>query len=212
MKILRDAIMLVNASRRVYLTLNILYFGLVILAMLYTFFDRSLQIALGEQISLSFSQGMLSPVLDAYSTGEIFSAVGLTFIVNLVLGSLIAITLPSMIIPFSGYIVGVIRAVIWGIIFSPIITNIGVNEIIMGALIGVLIFLEGQAYVLAMFAAYLQGRAFLWPERVGAASRRQGYLRGLFDTGKIYVLVLLALIVAAVYEASIAILIFPKLM
>lgn len=212
MNLLREAIKLVQDSRRAYLILNVAYYGLVIIAMLYTFNDRSVQKALGEQISLGFSQGMLSPVLEAYSTGQIISAVGLTFVINLVLGSFICISLPSMIIPFSGYIIAIVRAVLWGILFSPVTTDIGINEIIMGVLIAILIFLEGQAYVLAMFGAYLHGKALLWPEKVGAVSRMDGYLKGLIDNGKVYILVVLVLIVAAVYEASIAILVFPFLL
>lgn len=212
MNLLREAIKLVQESRRAYIFLNVVYYGLVIIAMLYTISNRSVQEAMGEQISLSFSQGMLSPVLEAYTTGQIISAIGLTFVINLVLGSFICITLPSMIIPFSGYIIAIVRAVLWGILFSPVITNIGINEIIMGVLIAILIFLEGQAYVLAMFGAYLHGKAFLWHEKAGVASRMDGYLRGLIDNGKVYILVVLVLIIAAVYEATIAILIFPFLM
>ncbi len=211
MNILRDAVKLIVDSRRPYIILNIVYYGLIICAMSYTFYDRSLQQELTDQISLGFSQGMLSPVVEAYTTGQILSAVGLTFVINLVLGSFISITLPSLIIPFSGYIIGGIRALLWGVIFSPSITGIGIKEITMGVLIAILLFLEGQGYVLAMMAAYLQGRAFLWPQRIGAADRVQGYLRGLIDTGKVYLLVVLALVVAAVYEALIAILILPKL-
>lgn len=212
MNILREAFQLVSGSRRSYIILNIVYYGTIVVAMVYTFFNRAVQQELTSQITLGFSQGMLSPVIEAYSTGQIFSAVGLTFIINLVLGSFVSITLPSMIIPFSGYLTYFVRAFMWGILFSPNLSNIGIKEVIMGLLITILIFLEGQGYVLAMFAAHLQGKAFLWPQRVGAATRGQGYSRGLVDTGKIYLLVVLALVVAAVYEVSIAILILPNLM
>ena len=60
--------------------------------------------------------------------------------------------------------------------------------------------LEGQAYILTMLAAYIQGRAFLWPKSVGLERRGQGYLEGLKRTGKMYVLVILTLLIAAVYE------------
>ena len=51
-----------------------------------------------------------------------------------------------------------------------------------------------------MLATYLQGRAFLWPKTVGLESRGRGYLEGLKRTGKIYVLVVLTLLIAAIYE------------
>ena len=60
--------------------------------------------------------------------------------------------------------------------------------------------LEGQAYILTMLAAYMQGRAFLWPKSVGLESRGKGYLEGLKRTGKLYLLIILTLAIAAIYE------------
>jgi hypothetical protein len=60
--------------------------------------------------------------------------------------------------------------------------------------------LEGQAYILVMFALYLQGRAFLWPKSAGVEGFGRGYFEGLKRTGKIYILVILTLAVAAIYE------------
>jgi len=60
--------------------------------------------------------------------------------------------------------------------------------------------LEGQAYILVLLAAYLQGRAFLFPKSIGIDGHLRGYLEGLKRTGKVYLLVILTLIVAAIYE------------
>ncbi len=211
MNILREAFQLISGSRRSYIILNIIYYGVILIAMVFTFFNRPMQQELTSRITLGFSQGMLSPVVKAYSTGQILSAVGLTFFFNLALGSFISITLPSMIIPFSGFITYIVRAFLWGILFSPNLSNIGIKEVLMGLLIAILIFLEGQGYVLAMFGAHLQGKAFLSPFQTGAATIGQGYLKGVVAEGKIYLLVVLTLIVAAVYESLIAILILPYL-
>jgi len=51
-----------------------------------------------------------------------------------------------------------------------------------------------------LFAVYLQGRAFLWPKSVGLETHKQGYVEGLKRTGRMYVLVVLTLAIAAVYE------------
>jgi hypothetical protein len=211
MKLLQEALRLISASRRPYIILNVIYYGVILIAMIFTFFNRALQQELTGQISLGFSQGMLSPVVEAYTTGQILNAVGLTFVINLVLGSFISITLPSMVIPFSGFVTYIVRAFLWGIIFSPPLADIGIKQVFMGLLIAVLMLLEGQGYVLAMFGAYRQGRAFLFPQQAGAATRREGYQSGLIDTGKIYLLVVITLVIAAVYEALIAILILPYL-
>ena len=60
--------------------------------------------------------------------------------------------------------------------------------------------LEGQAYILALFAIYLQGRAFLWPKSVGLKTYKQGYVERIKRTGRMYILVILTLAIAAVYE------------
>jgi hypothetical protein len=62
--------------------------------------------------------------------------------------------------------------------------------------------LEGQAYILAMVAAYIQGRAFLFPNTIGLESRVKGYVEGLKRTGKLYVLVIVTLAIAAIYEVA----------
>ena len=81
----------------------------------------------------------------------------------------------------------------------------------MGLLVGLLLVLEGQGYVLAMLGAWVQGRAFLSPQSVGAADRGQGYLAGLKRALRVYVLVVLVLAVAAAYEATLVIIVGPLL-
>jgi hypothetical protein len=60
--------------------------------------------------------------------------------------------------------------------------------------------IEGQAYILTMLAAYIQGRSFLWPGTVGLESHWKGYGEGVKLSARLYVLVILTLVVAAVYE------------
>ena len=60
--------------------------------------------------------------------------------------------------------------------------------------------LEGQGYILALLAAYIQGRAFLWPKTAGVEGHARGYVEGLKRTGLLYVLVVLVLLISAIYE------------
>jgi hypothetical protein len=106
-------------------------------------------------------------------------------------------TLPSLFIPFSGFLMGILRAVLWGLLMAP--TSPELAKIMIPHSLTLL--LEGQAYVLVLLAVYIQGKAFLWPRSEGAVSHLQGYKVGLVRTGKIYVLVTLVLLVAAIYEA-----------
>lgn len=209
MKFIRRGIEVVREWRRAYVVLNAVYYGLVILTMAYAIFDRSLQQQLLDAIGTAFTEGPPSSVGGAYLSGQFWRAVVLTFVINLAVGSFVTITLPSLLIPFSGLLVAEYRAALWGVIFSPTLSDLSGWHIVFGVFVLLLVLLEGQAYVLAMLAAYIHGRAWLWPSTVGAASRRAGYAAGLRRSAWIYVLVIMTLAVAAVYEA-LAVIIFPS--
>jgi hypothetical protein len=191
--------------------MNLGYFGLVVAGMVYAAFNRPLQLSLLESVEGAFEAGPIAMVANAYIGGRIPLAISLTFLVNLAIGSFLSITLPSLVIPFSGLLIGFFRAVLWGVLFSPTKLELSPPTILAGVLIVVLIFLEGQAYVLAMLAAYVQGNAFLFPKQVSAESHARGYLIGVGRTSLIYLLVALVLAIAAVYEVLIAVLILPRI-
>jgi len=211
MKALQSALSVLGASRRAYVTLNLVYYGLVVCGMVFTALNRSVQRELLAAVGNALTQGPLAGVGSAYTTGQTALAIALTFAINLVVASFISITLPSLIVPFSGMLVGLVRAVTWGLLFSPPTLAVGGREAAIGLLIGILLVLEGQGYVLTMLAAWVQGRAFLSPQSVGAADRGQGYLAGIKRSLRLYMLVVLVLAIAAVYEAVVAIVIIPGL-
>jgi len=194
--LLKSAWGLVQENRRAYILINILYYGLVIVGMIYVAFNQELQRSLMNEIGAEFMTGPLSFVGQAYVNAQVFTAILVTFFVNLLIGSFASVTLPSLIIPFSGILVGIYRAILWGLLLSP------ANPDLRLAMIphSITLILEGQAYILTMLAAYIQGRAFLWPKSVGLESRAKGYLEGLKRTGKLYLLIILTLAIAAIYE------------
>lgn len=212
MKALRTAVQAIRDAKRPYLILNLVYYGLVACGMAYAAFDRSVQQSLMEAVGNALTAGPLATVVEAYSAEQVVLAVGLTVGINLAVGSFVSITLPSLIIPFSGLLVGGIRAVTWGLLFSPqSVSGVSSGEALTGVLFVVLVILEGQGYILAGMGAYLQGHAFLWPQSVGATGHRQGYWRGLKDAARIYILVALVLLVAAVYEVWFVVAAVPAL-
>jgi hypothetical protein len=195
---LRRSIEVVRADLGAYLFLNSAYYGLVLLGMAYvTYINPALQHDLLQAVGQAFTQGPLAAVGNAYTGGQVLSAMILTFLVNLLLGSLIEMQLPSLIVPFSGILMGLFRAVMWGLLLAPSEPSLA------GAMIphSLTLLLEGQAYVLAMLAAYVHGRAFLRPAAYGLAGHGRGYVEGLRRSGWIYLLVVVFLAVAAVYEA-----------
>lgn len=205
--ILQQAFALLRQHRRAYLLTNLIYYAFVIIGAAMVFAIPALQSMMMEGIEQGFGEGSsLAPLVEAYVNEEVLAAAGLTFGVNLVLGSFIYITLPSLIIPFSGLLTGVFRALLWGFIFSPAsVSGVTASDVLFGALLVILLLLEGQGYVLAMFAAYLQGRSVVFHRRVGAETIWQGWLHGLKQTALVYILVALVLLVAAVYEVVIAV-------
>jgi hypothetical protein len=211
-KALRAALRIIGDAKRPYVILNLVYYGLVACGVTYAAFDRSIQQSLLENVDNALTAGPLAAVAEAYRAEQVVLAVGLTVGINLAVGSFASITLPSLIIPFSGLLVAGIRAVTWGLLFSPqSVSELSPGEALTGVLFVVLVILEGQGYILAAMGAYLQGRAFLWPQRAGATGHRQGYWRGLKDAARIYLLVALVLLVAAVYEVWFAVAAAPGL-
>jgi hypothetical protein len=197
MKLIQSALETIKESRRAYIILNLVYYGLVVFGMVYVAFNPSLQQLLIDAVGNAFTEGVLSAVGSAYTGGQVLQAMVLTFVVNLFLGSIAVITVPSLVIPFSGLLIGAYRALLWGLLLSP------TTPVLRWVMIphSLVLILEGQAYILAMLAAYVQGRAFLWPHSVGAATRRQGYGVGVKLSVRIYLLIVLLLALAAVYEA-----------
>lgn len=210
-KVFGPTLAAVSRMRRAYVGLNLAYYGLVAASMVYSVLDPSLQQLLMGTVLDAFQSGPLSSVLEAYSGGQVVQAVALTFAVNLFLGSLVSIALPSLVIPFGGFLVAALRATMWGLLFAPTSAPTSIASAGAGLLVALLLLLEGQGYVLATLAAYAQGRAFLAPKQVGAASHAQGYWIGVKQALRIYLLVALVLIVAAIYEVSIAVWLLPHL-
>lgn len=204
---IKSAWRIIKEHSRAYIALNVIYYGLTACAMIFVAFIPSVQEQLLGAVREGFQSGPLRPVANAYQGGHFFAAVAWTFVVNFVAGSFLTITLPSLVVPFSGIAMGIVRATLWGLLLSP--AN---EELALGMIPHSLtLLLEGQAYILAMFAAYVQGRSFVQPRWVGAATCGQGYLAGLKLSLKIYSLVVLLLAVAAVYEAAEVIYIVPRL-
>lgn len=183
--------------RRAYITLNILYYGLVILGMIYVAFNPDVQTELLQSVRQSFDQNpLLAPVSEAYGAGQVLRSMGLTFIINLVLGTLIQITLPSMIIPGLGLLLGMYRAILWGLLLSP------ANLDLAGPMIphSLTLLLEGQGYILAMLGVYILAFYWLRPKPGGFESRWQGYKAGLASNLRLIGLAALVLALAAIYE------------
>jgi hypothetical protein len=127
---------------------------------------------------------------------DFLTTTALIFFIDLAV-TLAFTTSPSCVIPYVGILAVAQRAMTWGMQFAPI----GVYRTIFIPHLPTLL-LEGFAYVIAAFAAYLHGNATLFARRDGLSSWFDGYKSGLMMTARLYLIVVAVLIVAAAYEAA----------
>jgi hypothetical protein len=186
---------IIDENRRVYILINIVYYGLIVLAMIYVAFNQPLQTEMLKTANEKLLTGALAMIGKEYGPNEFLWAIGAMYFANLMGASYGAITFPSFIIPFAGMALGAFRAVEWGLVFSP------ANPDIRPAMImhSLTLVLEGQAYILAMLGAYVHGRMLIWPQTAGLTSRRQAYIEGVRQTGTLYMLIMVVLAIAAIY-------------
>jgi hypothetical protein len=199
-RLLQNGLTIIREHRRAYVAINVGYYGMIIACMVFVVFFPDVQRNLLEDIRKYADQdgrGVMKAVFIAYAEGRVAAAIALTFAVNFVVGCLLFIAAPSLIVPFSGLLTGFFRAALWGLFMSPADPSLRWTMVPHS----LTVLLEGQAYVVAMLAAYQQGLALFRPHMVGAESWRQGIAAGVKRTASLYVLIVVLLAVAAVYEA-----------
>lgn len=203
MRILREPLRLIRANLRAYLVLNAIVYGLCLVGMAVAMIFPQLNTA---QQTIMNDNGTTGLVTSLLSNVWLFALT--IFAVNVGTVALPVILLPSLIVPFSGIAVFAYRAFNFGVTLAP------VNEVSATILIphSLTMIIEFQAYAVVMFAAYLIGKAWLWPKTVDASTRRQAYLRGLGQARWLGLPALALFVVGAVYEAFEIIYLVPPLL
>ncbi len=203
---------------RLFWATHIIYFGLYILMAALIRTVPALHTVLMTSVQQAFTgEGPLAVAGAAYLSGNILWAAAVTFAVNFLLGTIVMITLPSLIIPGVGVLVAVFRATLWGLLLGPADVSLALGMIPHS---GTLL-LEGEGYILATFFAMLMpvilfgsGRPALKPaeavdgefadppsEPTHETTGRR-FLRAIGLNLKGLLLVALVLAVAAIYEAA----------
>jgi hypothetical protein len=193
----RSPIALIRTNLRAYVTLNAVYYGLILIGAVAAALFPNSQQNLVANTSAGLNSGPLSWLTNAYTSGNFTLAALGTFGVNLVGGAFGTLTLPSAIIPFSGVLAGCVRASMWGMTLAPTTPKM------MLAMIphSITMLLEGQAYVLAMFGSYLWATWLFHPDRAGASTAGQAYRAGARANLQLYKLIVPLLALSAAYEA-----------
>ncbi|MFI6393137.1 stage II sporulation protein M [Nonomuraea sp. NPDC050540] len=192
MNLLRRPFQIIRADPRAYLLINALAYGTLLLGMALALMFPDLHAARTS----SFVDGGQGALVDAViGSPWVFGAT--IFLVNVFATALPLIVLPSLVIPFAGLVVFVIKTIDIGILLAPVDRTSAL--ILIPHSLTMLI--EFQAYALVMFGAYLLGRSWLRPATVGATTRRQAYVRGLSRLGRLWLAALALFVIGAVYEA-----------
>jgi hypothetical protein len=189
---LRRPFQIIRADLRAYLLINALVYGVLLLGMALAMIFPDLHAARTS----SFVDGDQRALVDTL-IGNPWAFGTTIFLVNVFATALLLIVLPSLVIPFAGLIVFVIKTIDIGIILAPVDRTSALILIPHSPTI----LIEFQAYALVMFGAYLLGRSWLRPATVGATTRRQAYVRGLKRLGWLWLPALALFVIGAVYEA-----------
>ena len=202
MSMLRKSFSIVRANLRVYLVLNALLYGLLLIGLGAGLIFPELTTARIASLEQDGTADLVETLL-----GNVWLFALVIFANNVLRASLLSILLPSMIAPFAGILYFAYQAFLLGVTLAPVDGGRGM------ALIphSLTVLIELQAYVLVMLGAYLLGKAWLRPSTVGARNRRQGYLHGLRQVGWLGLPALALLIVGATYEAFTLIYLVPLL-
>lgn len=204
--VLTSGLAVIGQHRRAFVVLNIAYLGMFLVGVLATAVIPELRPGgLGAIQGGPEAGGLGAVIADAYRSGNIAIAAVVTLVVNLVFASLVQTTVPTLVIPFLGVALTLVRGLSWGVLFTPI----GAPDALF-LVHWVTLLIEGAAYVVVGFAAWVQGRYFLQPRRFGFDSRRAGYVGGLLATAKLYVPVAVLLVIGAIYEAITVILVIAR--
>lgn len=199
MKLIDDIREIFSKDKKLFLYTNVFYFGLVIMGALIALAFPQVQRYFLDLTTTGLNNGPMSGVAVAYRSGDVLNAAAVTFVTNLFLGTIAEITIPSLIIPIWAPIMGMVRALLWGIILVvPVPGILPLNTLLPHYLT---LFLEGEGYVVAIFACLRQVKVLLHLGTIPADRRVKVYFASIVDNVKLLPVVAVILAVSALYEA-----------
>ncbi len=199
MKIISDIRAIFKKDWKLFLATNAFYFGLVLIGALIALADPQIQSSLFTLAGAGLNSGPLSSVGNAYHSASVPYAAAVTFVTNLLLGTLVEITIPSLIFPPWALFMGFVRSLMWGIML--VVPMEGIYPLGRALPHYLTLLLEGEAYVVAIFACVRQIKALVKPQAFDTDDRLKAYARSIVDNGKLLLVVALLLAISALYEA-----------
>ncbi len=177
--------------------MHAVYFGLFLIGMLVIYEAPLLQDFILAAISgqIESESGPLGVAGTAYESRNVAVAAVVTFLINFFAGSLLVITLPSVILPGIGVFMAMFRATVWGILLAPsYMVLAGRHAFSFGhAALG-----GRRLYTRRLFRPTCADLSFQPKEGENIGAR---YVRAVLMNLKGNIIVFIVLAVAAAYEA-----------
>ncbi len=183
---------------KLFLACNVFLFGLFILGILVGQVFPDIHDMSVDFIEQATTTGPISTASQTLESGDILLGTWQIFSHNYFVTIVLA-SLPSLVFPPWILVVFGAQFFVFGIIFS--VPSVITDPTVLIPLLGTLI-LEGEAYVIAIFATMRLVEAVIWPSRFNESSRLKAYVRAVIDNGKLLLVVGVWLAVAALFEAA----------
>jgi hypothetical protein len=180
--------------------LNALYFCVIIIGATIALISPSLHLSMIQFIGSETIAGTSSIQAPATVTDGLMSA-GKSFVSSFFVNTLGIITIPSIILPLWAPIIGAARFFIWGITYVSPLEGILTLGDLLPQYIAML--LEGEAYIVAIFACVRQLTVAIASLELGFGEALPIYARAVAENSKLLIIVVLLLAAAALYQAFI---------
>ena len=193
-------------DRKLFLACNVFLFGLFVLGVLAGMAFPAVHDQLVQWLKDLTSTGPIGTASTTLEAGDIWLGAWQIFSHNYFVTIVLA-ALPSLIFPPWILLVFGIQFFAFGIVLSPF--SLAHNPASLLSVLGTLV-LEGEGYVIAIFATMRLVEALFWPGRFGEQLALKAYFKAVVDNAKLLVVAGIVLAIAAVFEAASIVLVLGK--
>jgi hypothetical protein len=198
MDLIKDIVDIFRKDWKLFAAVNVFYFGTLLLGGLIALLRPDIQGYWLGVLAMGLKTGTLAPVGSAIEAGKVLNLALQIFQTNIITGTLVYITIPSFIFPPWALLLGGWRALLWGMAFVVPYGRLTLGKLVFHY---VTMLIEGEAYVIAIFASTRLIEALVWPSRFGESSRASAYVKAIIDNFKLLIVVAIILAIGALYEA-----------
>jgi hypothetical protein len=193
-----DALGIIKKDWKLLAILNALFFCVLIIGATIALISPGIHLSMIEFIGADTIAGQ-SGTPAATSTAGALEAAGMSFISSFFENTLLMITIPSIVLPLWAPIIGAARFFIWGVTFVAPLDGVMTPQNLLPQYIAMI--LQGEAYIIAIFAGVRQLSVALAASGRGFSSMIRRYKRSVIDNLKLLLIVIVLLAIAALYQA-----------